>query len=233
MAEGVRVKICGLVRREDALTADAAGADYLGVVVTPGFRRSVDPAAARGILEGARAKKVAVMVDPDAGTAAAAARAMGADIVQLHGDEASDVLETLRADGGWTLWKAVRARALSDVEAAVERYADVADALLVEGWMEGVIGGGGARLALDPGRVRALIPRSVAFVLAGGLDVDNVGAAVRSFRPDIVDVSSGVERAVGAKDAALIHAFVREARAAASARDAELHVAAPAAKGPR
>jgi phosphoribosylanthranilate isomerase len=214
VADGIRVKICGLVRREDALDADAAGADYLGVVVSPGFRRSVDASAVRGILEGVRAKRVAVMVDPDARTASEAVRSLGADVVQLHGEEPPDLLRSLRGEGTAALWKAVRARSLSDVEAAVARYADVADGFLVEGWMDGVFGGGGARLALDPGRVRALIPPGLEFILAGGLDADSVGAAVSSFRPDIVDVSSGVERTVGVKDHGLVSAFIQEARAA-------------------
>jgi phosphoribosylanthranilate isomerase len=131
------------------------------------------------------------------------------------------VLAALRGEGPWALWKAVRAGSLADLERAVDRFAGLADALLVEGWKEGVLGGGGARLDLDPGRVRALIPSGLGFVLAGGLEPQSVGAAVRSFRPDAVDVSSGVERAVGAKDPGLVYAFVREARAAAAASEAD------------
>jgi len=227
----IRVKICGLVRREDARAADEAGADYLGVIASPGFRRSVAPASAREVLAGARARKVAVVVDMEAAEAAEVARAVGADVIQLHGSEEPSVLAALREAGSWTLWKAVRAASLADVEAAAARYGNVADALLVEGWKEGVIGGGGARLGLDPGRVRALIPSGVEFVLAGGLDADTVAAAVSGFRPDVVDVSSGVERAVGAKDPTKVAAFIREARVAAAAAEAQTARAALAAEG--
>ena len=214
MAEPLRVKICGLVRREDVLAADAAGADYLGVVLSPGFGRSVAPGLAAALVEGTRAPKVAVLVDATPESAEAAAGALGAEVIQLHGSEEPAVLEALRSRGGWTLWKAVRAATLAEVERAVERYAHVTDGFLVEGWKEGSLGVGGARLALDAEQVSALLPDELDFVLAGGLDPDTVAGAVRRFRPDVVDVSSGVERALGLKDAALVQGFVLAARGA-------------------
>ena len=211
----MRVKICGLTRAEDARAADAAGADYLGVVLSAGFGRSVVPSAARALVEGTSALKVAVVVDETADGAAAAGEALGADVLQLHGSESPAVVEDLRARG-WKVWKAVRAKSLGDVERGVDVYGGSVDGILVEGWKEGSPGGGGARLSLDPARVRALVPHSVDLVLAGGLGPDSVAEAVRSFRPDVVDVSSGVERALGSKDHGRVRAFVEAARAAAS-----------------
>lgn len=220
-AHPVRVKICGLTRREDALVADAAGADYLGVVLTAGFGRSVAHVDASALVEGTRARKVAVLVDETAEGATAAARALGAAVIQLHGREAPEVLEALRAAGPWKLWKAVRAKSLDDVEQAVSRYAGSADGILVEGWKEGALGVGGARVTLDPAAVRALVPAHLDFVLAGGLTPDIVGNGVRAFHPDVVDVSSGVERALGVKDHARIRAFIESARAAAAVASAK------------
>jgi phosphoribosylanthranilate isomerase len=207
------VKICGLVRREDVLAAEAAGADYLGVVLSAGFGRSVEPRRAAALFEGTRTPRVAVLVAETPAAAEAAAAALGAEVIQLHGDEGPDVLEELRARGPWRLWKAVRARSLADIERTVERFAGVADGILVEGW-DGPLGVGGARLGLDPARVRALVPETLDFVLAGGLDAVAVAEAARRFRPDVVDVSSGVERGLGVKDHSAVHAFVRGARGA-------------------
>lgn len=212
MAEGPRVKICGVTRREDALAVDRAGASYMGVILSAGFSRSVDPANAGALVEGITPIPVAVLVGEDARAAEAAARAVGAGVIQLHGEEPPSVLAEIRTRGSWKLWKAVRARSTDDVERTVERYADVADGILVEGWKEGVTGGGSARLLLEPGAVRALIPRRLDFILAGGLTPDRVGEAVAAFRPDVVDVSSGVERQVGIKDHALVFRFVEGAR---------------------
>ncbi|HSH74560.1 MAG TPA: phosphoribosylanthranilate isomerase [Longimicrobiales bacterium] len=212
MAERVRVKICGLVRREDALVADRAGADYLGVILSPGFGRSVNPTDAAHIVSGTRARKVAVLVDETAEAAEAAAVTLGADVLQLHGAEDPSVLRELRARGSWRIWKAVLARSIFDVERTVERYAGLADGILVEGWKEGGPGRGGARLTLEPDRVRSSIPRSLDFVLAGGLDAETVSEAVASFGPEVVDVSSGVERSVGVKEHDVVRTFIDAAR---------------------
>lgn len=215
MAEALGIKMCGLMRPQDALAADRFGADFLGVVVSAGFSRSVAPARAKAILEGTTARKVAVVVDEGSAGSEAAARTLEADVIQLHGSESPEVLEELRRRGPWTLWKSVRAKSLEDVAEAVGRYGELADGILIEGWKDGVLGGGGARLALDGGRVRELVPGEVDLVLAGGLRADNVAEAVRNFRPDVVDVSSGVERVPGEKDHDLMRDFIDAARDAA------------------
>ena len=230
MGEALRVKICGLVRREDVLAAERAGADYLGVVLSAGFGRSVHPSGVAQLVAGTRARRVAVLVDETPEAAEAAATALGADVLQLHGEEDPAVLRALRERGAWTLWKAVRARSLDDIERTVEKYGSVADAVLVEGWREGSLGVGGARLGLDPARVRALIPGDLDFVLAGGLGAETVADAVLRFRPEVVDVSSGVERERGVKDHALMELFVRAARAAAGRGAADTHSTARGAE---
>jgi phosphoribosylanthranilate isomerase len=210
---GPRVKLCGLTRRDDVLLADGLGADYLGLVLSRGFGRSVEPAAGPALVHGTKATKVAVLVDETADDAESLALTVGAGVIQLHGDESEAVLRELRDRGPWTLWKSVRARSLGDVQRAVDRFADLADGLLVEGWREGVVGGGGAVLELSPQAVRAAIPQGVAFVLAGGLAPGTVADAVALFLPDVVDVSSGIEAIPGRKDPELARAFVRAARA--------------------
>jgi phosphoribosylanthranilate isomerase len=218
-AEGaarLRVKICGLRRREDVLAADAAGADYVGVILSAGFARSVSLAAAAGLVDGVRATPVAVLVDEPAEEAAVRADALGARVLQLHGSEPEDVVRELSTAGRWTLWKSVRARTGDDVDRAVDRYGAWVGGLLVEGWRDGVVGGGG--VSLDPERfadLRARVPVGLDVILAGGLDPDNVAGAVARFGPDVVDVSSGVETSPGRKDHELVRLFVRYARAAA------------------
>jgi phosphoribosylanthranilate isomerase len=133
------------------------------------------------------------------------------------------MLAELRTRGSWKLWKAVRARTPEDVARTVERYAEVADGILVEGWREGVVGGGGVQVGVDPGEVRSLIPERLDFVLAGGLRPDTLADALAAFRPDVVDVSSGVELEVGRKDHALVAGFVSAARGASAARAGSVH----------
>lgn len=214
---GVAVKICGLRRREDVRAAERAGARYAGVVLSRGFTRSVEPDRAAAILEGTPLTRVAVLVDETPEEAARLARLVGAQVAQLHGEESPEDVWALRALGPWKVWKAVRAASPADVEEALARYGGVVDALLLEGRREGIVGGGGARLEVEDHPLREPA-RSVTFVLAGGLTPESVGAAVERHRPDVVDVSSGVEARPGEKDAARIRAFVEAvARAGAPA----------------
>lgn len=208
------VKICGLARNRDARDADEAGADFLGIVLSAGFGRSVAPERAASVLEGTTAARVAVLVDEDPERAAALAAGLGASVIQLHGSERPEQVAELRERGEWALWKAVRAATADDVRRTVDRFASLVDGILVEGWRDGVVGGGGVRLELDPEEVRGAVPPSIAFVLAGGLGPEDVEDAVARFRPDVVDVSSGVERSVGEKDRERLAAFVRSARRA-------------------
>lgn len=213
---GVAVKICGCRTPEDALTAVEAGASYVGLVFA-GSPRRVDTAGAGRIaaaVEGA-ARRVGVFVDAPVEQIRAVAAEVPLEVVQLHGTESPRACAELRA-AGLEVWKAVRPRDAEELGFEVERFEPVVDAVLVEGFSAGAAGGTGARvplewLAREPG-TGGRRPRHL--VLAGGLNPSNVGEAVRAVDPEIVDVSSGVERVPGEKDPGLIRRFVRGVRTA-------------------
>lgn len=210
-----RVKICGLTRPADARAAAAAGADLLGVVISPGFPRSVEPARAAGLrVDGV--PLVGVVVDLPLDRLVPAARNADVAGLQLHGDEGPGLVEALRAEGPWFLWKSVRPRTEEELRDALDRWAGVVDGLHVEGWHPGRGGGVGAAFPWTIAEaVREEVPAGLAFVVAGGLVPDNVAGAVARLRPDVVDVSSGVEVRPGLKDPGKVAAFVRNARASA------------------
>lgn len=212
MAE-VRSKICGLTRREDALAAEEAGADYVGVILAEGFGRSVDLERAVEIGDSVDLPLVTVRVDDPLDVVARDADAVGAGVIQLHGAEEPGFFRALRRLGDWSLWKSVRVRSVSDVEAAVEAYGDVADGILLDGWHPERVGGTGKVFAWrDLARVRARIPAQLELIAAGGLLAGTVAEAIRILRPDVVDVSSGVESELGIKDHDQIRAFVQAVR---------------------
>lgn len=209
-----RVKICGLTRNQDARRAEALGASYLGFILSDGFPRSVDREAAAAVVAGTTIARVAVVVDEGPDEAIRLAGRIDASVVQLHGDEDRRTVRAVQEGGGWTVWKAVRARTLDDVREVVDAVGDFVDGIVVEGWRRGVTGGGGVPVSLDPDAVRDAIPTDVTFVLAGGLEPGSVAHAVARFRPHVVDVSSGIERTVGVKSADLVAAFLRAVREA-------------------
>ena len=205
-ANPVRVKICGLTRPEDAVIAVAAGASYLGIVFAGGPRR-VDVGTAAAVRAAARSVPVlGVYGGQPIPEILASARAAGLAGAQLHGSYSRADAARLRA-AGLLVWRVVRIAAPEDLDSLAEAALD-ADAVLVEPRVAGV--GGGAGVALDLAVAREARGRlaGVTMVLAGGLVPGTVGAAVALVRPDVVDVSSGVEYLPGIKDPQKIAGFL-------------------------
>jgi phosphoribosylanthranilate isomerase len=203
------IKFCGLTRTADVEAAVSFGARYVGVVFAKG-PRTVTPEAARELLRNVPSSvgRVGVFgpdLDPEA--IAAVARAVGLDVVQLHGDpDELAVARTRRFFGGW-VWAALRVRGDTLPDAAGSLFR-AADAVVVDAYAPKALGGTGVSVPWAAIREAVSAARgSGRLVLAGGLRPQNVGAAIRALRPDVVDVSSGVESAPGVKDQAKLRAF--------------------------
>ena len=199
------VKICGITRIEDALFAAHAGAHAVGMIFYPKSPRFVERGVAASIVKALPpfVTPVALFVDQPAAQIAHAIETVRPQLLQFHGDEVSDFCRSF----GLPYIKAVRVRAGVDLLQYARQYPD-AKGLLLDAFVEGSHGGTGS--AFD----WSLIPREfpLPLILAGGLDPDNVGEAVRRLRPWAVDVSSGVEATKGIKDAAKVAAFIRGVR---------------------
>ena len=207
------VKICGITTPEDALVAQELGANYLGMILSQGFSRSILPDEAVDIGLVAETPLVAVLVDESLDEAQRIAELSGASVVQLHGEENVEYVEELRRRGMWAIWKAVRVRNPEDVTRAVEGLGTSVDGLLLDGWHPDRPGGSGVSFSWEGVRVmRDQIPSALKVIVAGGLTPGNVADAVRVLRPDVVDVVSGVELNIRRKDPERIGAFVRNAR---------------------
>jgi phosphoribosylanthranilate isomerase len=209
----VEVKICGLTRAVDAEYADAAGASYLGVIFAGGPRQRL-PHQAREVLSGRRARKVGVFADQAESEIVAVAREVGLDVVQLHGVSDAARVQAVRAATGLEVWAVVRT-ADGHLGADAEVIADEADALVVDAFVPGALGGSGVTIPwLELGESLDAMEHGHRIVLAGGLTAENVAEAIDYVSPMVVDVSSGVESAPGIKDHARIRAFIAAAQAA-------------------
>lgn len=193
----VKIKICGLTSLADARYCAGAGADYLGFIQHPESPRYIAPDQAREIIDWLYGPTpVGVFVDADADTVNRTADAAGFELVQLHGDEPPALCRAVERP----VIKALRVAEETTAEALlaeVERYAEVADYLLLDTDRGGRFGGTGE--AFDWSVARE-VAQGLPMFLAGGLTPENVGAAVEAVRPFAVDVSSGVEQAPGVKD---------------------------------
>jgi phosphoribosylanthranilate isomerase len=213
----ITVKICGLATPEALDVALDAGADMVGFVFFPPSPRNLSFKAAASLearVRG-RAKKVALSVDADDTLLAYVVDALGPDILQLHGNESPLRVAAIKAQFKLPVMKAIPVETRSDL-AAIARYAAVADHLLFDARApREATRPGGLGKTFDWHLLENLDP-GVPFMVSGGLDAGNVGEALRITRAPGVDVSSGVERAPGQKDADKIRAFIRAVRDAAA-----------------
>jgi phosphoribosylanthranilate isomerase len=215
MPADIRVKICGLRDRAMIDVAAAAGAAYVGFVFFPKSPRCVTlpEAAELAVHVPVGVAKVALVVDPDDALLDQITAAVPLDMIQLHGHESPARVAAVKARYGLPVMKVVGVREAADL-AELDLQARVADQILVDAKPpKGADLPGGNGLSFDWGLLagrRWPCP----WMLAGGLTAANVGAAIARTGARQVDVSSGVERAPGVKDAGLIRAFVAAARVA-------------------
>ncbi len=211
----ISIKICGLCRPLDAEAALRSGADYLGVILSPGTRRSQSSAAAAEIFAAAPGvRRVGVFVDPCMDDVVAAVCELSLSVVQLHGQEPPEMAAALSTNG--EVWKAVSVRLPEDMTNAAQTYRGVS-ALLFDAFHPNLAGGSGTCLDWSAlVQQRRALPERLRVALAGGLTHHNVAEAIRVFAPQIVDVSSGVEHTLGEKNAELMQAFVAAARYAST-----------------
>jgi phosphoribosylanthranilate isomerase len=205
------IKFCGLTRAADAREAVALGARYAGVIFASGPRRlSMEQACAVLADVPESVRRVGVFADATVEVIATAAETLGLGVVQLHGDDSGRLLDGVRSRFNGEVWSVLRIRDAGLPDIATELFT-AADAVLLDAHVAGKLGGTGVTLPweqlvneLNAVRSRAMGAR---LVLAGGLTAENVAEAIRLLRPDVVDVSSGVETAPGIKDHARMRAF--------------------------
>ena len=192
----VLVKICGLTTAESVAAAVEAGADAAGFVFAESVRR-VTPQAAHALAEGLpdTMARVAVMKHPTV-----------EEVRSMQAGFAPTFLQTEYGDFG-QIEITGACRPLPVLRAGAPLPARLPPLILFEGPQSG-------SGETTDWRQAAKLARKTRLILAGGLDPDNVGEAIRQVRPYGVDVSSGVEAAPGRKDPRLISRFVEAVRAA-------------------
>ena len=199
------VKICGLTRPEDARLASELGASAVGMIFWPGSPRAVAPEIAREVAAAVppHVLTVGVFVDATQDEIARVMDVVPLSAVQLHGAEDAAFVSALP-------WPVIKAVAMPEDGTLpdVERW-DPATRLLLDA--SDPVRRGGTGQTVDWRRAGVVAARRP-IILAGGIRADNVCTAVSQVRPAGIDVSSGVERAPGLKDAAKLRALFGEVK---------------------
>jgi phosphoribosylanthranilate isomerase len=221
-----RIKICGLSREEDLQAAVAAGADAVGFVFYPKSPRHVTPQRAAELIAllPPFVTATGLFVNASAEDVAATVAVAPVSLLQFHGDETAAQCAAAAQAANRAFMRVFRVKPdttpdeLLEYEAQCRASSRLFAGLLLDTFVDAY---GGAGKVFD----WSLIPKDLAHraVLSGGLSVANVTGAVASVRPYAVDVSSGVERAKGVKDARLIADFIRGVRAADATIERSLH----------
>ena len=225
----IRVKICGITNRDDAIAALAVGADYLGFNLYPKSSRYIPPEKVKQMILDIGywvlgrldpipntqypipnpPRFVGIFVNETVQGITDILTFTGLDYAQLHGDESPEYLQQLAGKA----FKAVRPADAESARDAASRFAPLGlhdgPQLLIDAYDPAEYGGTGKKA--DWHVAAELAQRHPRLMLAGGLTPANVAQAIRAVRPWAVDVASGVEVSPGRKDHDAVRAFVRAA----------------------
>ncbi len=217
----IRVKICGITNKEDALMAVRCGADAIGVIVdvpvdTP---RNIDVNRAEAIMNSIPPfiSTVAVIMPKSIKDVKNIINELNPDVVQLHGDESLRFVSKIRKMFTGKIIKVIHVaidEKMDRIEDKIENaknYAEVVDAIMLDTKIKKTVGGTGKSHNWE---ISAMIRESInkPLILSGGLNIWNVKNAIKNVGPYAVDVSSGVELEPGKKDETKMREFIKIAK---------------------
>ena len=200
MKQVTKIKLCGMMKPQDVCTAMELKADYVGFILTEGFRRTITHeifCELESYLHGSNVKKVGVFVNEPIGNIMES-YADKLDVIQLHGKEDDKYITSLRKYTDKPVIKAFKITSAEDVQRANE---SIADYVLLDS-------GTGTGKTFDHSLITGI---DRPYFLAGGLTADNVADAIKSLHPYAVDASSCLE-IDGKKDNKKMMEFVSAVR---------------------
>ncbi len=207
----MKIKVCGITRKQDAETAIELGAWALGFIFYEKSPRFVSPAQARELLAGSNPelKKVGVFVNADKATIGQTIEISGINTAQLHGDETPEFCEALKNSyPEIALIKALRPKNMNDLR-SIPAFLKTCQAILIDSYSTTAHGGSGELANWELAfQAKSYGP----VILAGGLTAKNIHSALNHVSPEAIDVSSGLEDDPGVKSEAKMREFFQSAK---------------------
>lgn len=202
-----KIKICGITNTEDASWVANLGADYLGMVFAPQSKRKISLKQAQEIAKTTPPfiEKVGLFVNEEAKLVEKILKVCQLELLQFHGEETPEYCDQFK--GKAKIIKAFRIKDEQSLE-PISRY-DV-DFYLLDAFIDGEAGGSGRSFNWDLALEAKEIGRPI--FLAGGLNAENVAAAIKQVEPYAVDVASGVESSPRRKNVELMQNFISQVR---------------------
>lgn len=182
-----KVKFCGMKTREDIAIINRYTPDYVGFIFAESKRQvSMQTASDLAKILDEKIKKVGVFVNASLAQIEEIAQKVSLDIIQLHGDEDNEFIKALKNKLDLPIWQAIKVKDIVDIERAKQ---SIADMILFDAYVKDSAGGTGKSFNWD-----LLKDFTGEFILAGGINKQNIIRAIRTTKPYIVDISSGIEK---------------------------------------
>jgi phosphoribosylanthranilate isomerase len=207
-----RIKICGVKRLDTLQLLTELGVDYIGFIFAES-RRRVSPEQAGRLLRSVNGHPpaVGVFVNPTWAELDEVLRSVPLAVIQLHGEETAEFCRQVRERYSLPVWKAIPVAEPATVTASIHRYTGAADAFLFDTYDPTLPGGTGRRFSWEHIPLLQQHVADAGCIIAGGIHEANVTELLAAYRPQMIDVSSGVETD-GEKDGEKIKRLVQRVR---------------------
>ena len=195
----IKIKICGITRKEDTLLAAELGAWAVGFIFVKNTPRYISPEKVAEIIKELPQNliKIGVFADESIEEIKSIAIQTGITKIQLHGEESPDFCENLAKLTGKEIIKAIKVKSDEDLQ-LITQYKDKVSFVLLDSYCENQLGGTGK--TFDWEIAKKAKEYGIPIILAGGLNPDNIKQAYEAVKPYAFDISSGVEISKGVKD---------------------------------
>ena len=205
------IKICGINDKNSMLTAINAEADYIGLVFYKKSPRNIELVTAESLIRfrNKKSKIVALTVDAKDEFINEIKQKIAPDYFQLHGNETPARCKEIRSKFNTPIIKGLGIRDKTNLEENTKSFENICDMMILDAPSSNLPGGNGKQF--DWNILKGYNSKSK-WMLAGGINVNNVKDAVKSTKAPGIDVSSGVEISKGIKDPVLIRNFIRKCR---------------------
>ena len=201
----VEIKICGINTKESAIASH--GAKYIGFVFCKDSPRFIQPDVVKRIIPylSMSQKKVGLFVNEKIDLIKKITLDLELDMIQLHGDEDESFIRKLKLITDRKIIKAVPIQTVEDIKIS-EEFKNFCDMILFDTKTNNQFGGTGTSFDW---KLLKNFKTSKKWMLAGGLNINNIKKALKTAKPDIVDISSGVEKERGVKCEKKIRNFIK------------------------
>jgi phosphoribosylanthranilate isomerase len=211
MISSFQIKICGINDSTCMTAAIGCKVDYIGLVFYEKSPRNVTIENSKKLLHNRNehSKIVALTVNPDDDFLKNLRSSIKPDYIQLHGNETPHRCKEIITNFGIPIIKGIGIKNKSDLIKADEQYKNFCDILLLDSPSSTLPGGNGKKFDWN---ILKSYQSQKKWMLAGGLNINNIDEAMKIIKPPAIDISSGVETSKGIKNPKMIKDFVMKCR---------------------